>query len=147
MLSDVHLVLAIGVLVLNLGAGVWGGVAWLRRDPSIVFWYLIRAAQVVVVLQVAVGLVLLAGGRSAPDPLHVVYGVAPLVISLVSEAMRVGAAQRVLDGVEGDLDALEQGQQAAIARRVVRQEMGIMSIGALLITTLALRAAVTGGLV
>ena len=147
MLSDVHVVLAAGVLVLNLATGAWGGVAWLRRDPSIVFWYLLRVAQVVVVLQVAIGLVLLAGGRAAPDPLHVVYGVAPLVISLVSEGMRVGVAQRVLDEVEGDLDALEEREQAAIARRVVRQEMGIMSIGALLITTLALRAGVTGGLV
>ena len=147
MLSDVHVALAIAVLALNLAAGAWGGVAWLRRDPSIVFWYLLRAAQVVVVVQVAIGLLLLAGGRSAPDPLHVVYGVAPLVISLVSEAMRVGVAQRVLDEVEGDLDALDPSEQSAIARRVVRQEMGIMSIGALLITTLALRAAATGGLV
>ena len=147
MLSDIHVVLAVGVLVLNLAAGAWGGIAWLRQDPSVGFWYVLRAAQVVVVLQVAVGLVLLAGGRVAPDPLHVVYGVAPLVISLVSEGMRVGVAQRVLDEVEGDLDALEEREQAAIARRVVRQEMGIMSIGALLITTLALRAAATGGLV
>jgi len=82
---------------------------------------------------------------SAPDALHVVYGIAPLVVALVTEAMRVGAGQRELSGV-GDFEALERHEQAVLARRVVRREMGIMAVGALLIVTLALRAAGTGGL-
>jgi hypothetical protein len=65
------------------------------------------------------------------------------VVSLVSEGMRVGAAQRELDELEDgrDLEALERAEQARIARRVVRREMGVMTVGALLIVTLALRAA------
>lgn len=133
------------MLATNLVAGGWGGVAWLRREPSVIFWYLLRVAQVVVVVQVLLGLVLLASGRRAQGSLHVLYGVAPLVVALVSEAMRVGAAQRELAGV-GDLDTLERREQALLARRVVLREMGIMSVGALLIVTLALRAASTGGL-
>jgi hypothetical protein len=144
-LSNIHEVLAVAVLATNLAAGVWGGVAWLRSEPSVVFWYLLRVAQVVVVIQVVIGLLLLGGGRRAPDALHVVYGVAPLVVALVSEAMRVGAAQRELADV-GDVEALERHEQAAVARRVVRREMGIMAVGALVIVTLALRAAGTGGL-
>lgn len=143
-MSQVHLVLGVAVLAANLVAGAWGGVAWLRREPSVIFWYLLRVAQVVVVLQVGLGLALLAGGRAAPDSLHVLYGAAPLVVALVSEAMRVGAAQGELAQV-GDLDALEPREKALLARRVVLREMGIMAVGALLIVTLALRAGGTAG--
>ncbi len=72
------------------------------------------------------------------------YGVAPLVITLVSEAMRAGIAARELEDVE-DVDALERGQQVALAKRVALGEMGVMTVGALLILTLALRAYQTGG--
>jgi len=142
-MTGVHAALGIAVIAANLLAGVWGGVAWLRREPSIIFWYLLRAAQVIVVAQVAVGLALILTGREAPDQLHFVYGIAPLVVSLVSEGMRVGAAQRELEDLEDgrDLESLERSEQAAIARRVVRREMGVMTVGALLIVTLALRAA------
>lgn len=139
-MTDVHVVLGVVVLASNALAGTWGGVAWLRRSPSTVFWYLLRVAQAVVVLQVAVGLALLLSGRESPDGLHFVYGIAPLVVALVSEGMRVGAAQRELDDVP-DLDALERHEQVLVARRVVRREMGIMAVGALLIVSLALRAA------
>ena len=33
----------------NLLAGAWGAIAWLRRRPSVAFWYLLRVAQVAVV--------------------------------------------------------------------------------------------------
>jgi hypothetical protein len=144
LLSQVHLIVGIAVLASNLVAGAWGGVAWLRREPSVIFWYLLRAAQATVVVQVLLGMALLAGGRRAPDSLHFLYGVAPLVVALVSEAMRVGAAQREL-AEAGDLEALERREQALLARRVVMREMGIMAVGALLIVTLALRAAGTSG--
>lgn len=141
-MTELHVVLGVAVLVTNAAAGAWGGVAWLRRAPSAGFWYLLRVAQAVVVLQVAVGLALLLAGRESPDDLHFVYGIAPLVVSLVSEGMRVGAAQRELDEVP-DIDALGRVEQVALARRVVRREMGIMAVGALLIVSLALRAALT----
>jgi hypothetical protein len=143
-LKDVHLVVGIAVLGLNLLTGVWGGIAWARRDPSVWFWYLLRAAQAVVVVQVTLGLILLATNHRAHDQLHYVYGVSLLVVSLVTEGMRVGAAQRELEDVE-DVDALTPHEQRLIAHRVVLREMGLMTIGALLITTLALRAAMTGG--
>ncbi len=66
------------------------------------------------------------------------------MITLVSEGMRLGAAQRELEDVE-DVDALERTEQIAIARRVALAEMGVMTIGVLLILTLALRAYQTGG--
>jgi hypothetical protein len=136
--------LGIAVLVANAVAAGWGGVGWIRKRPSITFWPLLRVAQAVVVVQVLLGLLLLASGESSPDGLHVIYGLAPLIVSLVSEGMRVGAAQRELEGVE-NLEDLERSQQMAIARRVSLNEMGVMTVGLLLILTLALRAYQTGG--
>ncbi len=52
--------------------------------------------------------------------------------------------QRELDE-EDDVDALERREQAALARRVVLREMGVMTVDALLILTLSLRAASTSG--
>ena len=134
------------MLVSNAIAAGWGALAWLRKDAraSIAFWPLLRVAQASVVVQAVVGFILLARGLAAPDGLHAVYGIAPLVISLFSEGMRAGVAQRELDGVE-DVDALERGEQVALARRVALGEMGVMTVGALLILTLALRAYQTGG--
>jgi hypothetical protein len=140
------MVVGIAVLVANLAAAGWGAVGWLRKDAraSIVFWPLLRLAQATVVVEAVVGFLLLARGASAPDGLHVAYGVAPLVIAFVSEAMRAGVAQRELEGVD-DLDGLERREQIALARRVALGEMGVMTVGALLIVTLALRAYQTGG--
>ena len=134
------------MLASNLIAAAWGAVGWVRKDAaaSIVFWPLLRVAQALVVVQVVVGLLLLARGASAPDGLHVVYGVSPLLITLLSEGMRAGVAQKELEDVD-DVDALERREQVALARRVALGEMGVMTIGALLILTLALRAYQTGG--
>ena len=138
------MILGIAVLATNGVAAAWGAIAWLRRTPSVGFWYPLRLAQAVVAVQVVVGFILVARGASAPDGLHIAYGVAPLVITLVSEGMRAGAAGRELEGVE-DVDSLTREEQVAIARRVALTEMGVMTVGALLILTLALRAHQTGG--
>ncbi|CAN5492438.1 hypothetical protein BH20ACT19_BH20ACT19_03170 [soil metagenome] len=143
-MSGLHMWVGIAVLASNGVAGAWGAVAWLRKRVSGPFWYLLRVAQATVAVQVAIGLLLLARGDTAPDGLHIAYGVAPLVITLVSEGMRLGAAQRELEDVD-DVDALERSEQVAIARRVALAEMGVMTVGVLLILTLALRGYQTGG--
>lgn len=140
------MVVGIAVLATNLVAAGWGVIGWLRKDAraSIVFWPLLRLAQATVVIQAVVGFLLVARGASSPDGLHIVYGVAPLVVALVSEGMRVGIAQRELEGVD-DLEALERSEQITLAKRIALGEMGVMTVGALLILTLALRAYQTGG--
>jgi hypothetical protein len=138
--------LGIAVLVTNAVAAGWGAVGWLRKNAraALVFWPLLRVAQACVVVQAVLGLLLLARGESAPDGLHVIYGITPLFVSLISEGMRAGVAQHELEDVE-DVDALDRPAQIALARRVALGEMGVMTIGALLILTLALRAYQTGG--
>ena len=141
-----HAAVGIAVLVANAAAAGWGAVGWLRHNPraAITFWPLLRVAQATVVIQVVIGLLLLARGEHAPDGLHVIYGITPLFVSLISEAMRAGVAQRELEGVE-DVDALSRAEQVTLARKVALGEMGVMTVGALLILTLALRAYQTGG--
>ena len=144
-MSGVHAVLGVSVLGANLLAAGWGAVAWLRKEPSVWFWYLLRVAQAVVVVQVVLGFILFARGLRAPDGLHVVYGIAPLVVTFFSEGMRAGVAHAVLVDVE-DVDSLSPDDQRTVARQVVLREIGVMTVGALLIVTLALRAVQSGGL-
>jgi hypothetical protein len=140
--------MAVGIAVLatNAAAAIWGGVAWIRRIPSVIFWYLLRVAQGVVILQVALGLFLLIGqGKRASSDLHYLYGVSLLVIALVAEAFRAGVAQREIERREiDDVESLDRRDQVLLARTVVRNEMGIMTISLIAVVTLALRAFATG---
>lgn len=142
-MDKVHLAIGISVLVTNLVAGAWGGVAWIRRRPSVAFWYLLRVAQATVVLQVIAGTILLMSGREAPDGLHYLYGVLPLLVTLLAEAARSGAAERELTGL--DFESLPKDRQRLIAFAIVRRETGIMAVSTLIVLFLALRAAATSG--
>jgi hypothetical protein len=140
-LAAVHLVVGVAVIALNLLAGGWGGIAWLKQRPSVSFWYVLRAAQVAVVLQVLAGAVLVLLGEEATGALHYVYGLAPLLVSLLAEGARAGAAERELGEI--DFQTLPRERQRALALAIVRREMGIMALSAWVIFFLALRAAGT----
>src|ERR1044072_10041404 len=92
----IHIAVGICLLGLNLAAGVLGGVAWFRSRPSIPFWYLLRAAQASVFLQVLLGGLLIFTNHEAGDELHYLYGLLPLLVSFLAEGARTGAAQREL---------------------------------------------------
>ena len=139
----VHLAVGIAVLGANLLAGAWGGEAWVRHRPSVGFWYALRVAQAVVVLQVGLGAILLLSGREASSGLHYLYGILPILVSLLAEAVRSGAAERELVGL--DFEALPRDRRQRIALAIVRRETGIMAVSALVIVLLALRAATTAG--
>jgi heme A synthase len=139
----VHLVVGCAVIMLNLVAFVVGGIAWYRDRPSIRFWYLLRAAQAAVFLQAMLGGLLVFTGHKPDDDLHYLYGILPLVVSLIAEAARTGAAERELGDV--DLEALPEADQQSLALAIVRREMGIMAVSCGVILFLALRAAGTSG--
>ena len=142
-MTDVHLAVGILVIASNLVAGVWGSIAWLRSVPSVGFWYALRIAQAAVVLQVALGAILLLSGHEAESGLHYLYGLLPLGISLLAEGARAGAAERELEVL--DFESLPKSRQQAVALAIVRRETGIMAVSALVILGLAIRAATTGG--
>ena len=138
-MEALHLIAAIAVLVTNAVAGIWGAVSWYRREPSVGFWYLLRSAQIAVVLQITIGALLLLDGREAADGLHYVYGVLPVVITLLAEGARIQATEHEIEGL--DFDSLPRERQAAVAAAISRRETGIMAVSALVILGLALRAA------
>jgi heme A synthase len=139
----VHLVVGCSVIAFNLLAGIFGGFAWFRDRASVPFWYLLRAAQVSVFVQVALGGLLVFTGHEASDDLHYLYGVLPLVVSFLAEGARAGAAERELGDV--DFESLSEDAQRAMALAIVRREMGIMAVSCGVILFLALRAAATSG--
>lgn len=142
-MAPVHLVVGCAVIVLNLAAFAAGGIAWYRDRPSVPFWYLLRAAQVAVFLQVMLGGLLVFTGHKPDDSLHYLYGILPLVVSLIAEAARTGAAERELGDV--DFESLPPESQQDLALAIVRREMGIMAVSCGVILFLALRAAGTSG--
>jgi heme A synthase len=140
---EVHLVVGCALIVLNLLAGAIGGLAWYRDRPSIPFWYLLRAAQASVVLQAALGGLLVIAGHKPDEDLHYLYGILPLLVSFLAEGARVGAAEREVRDI--DMEALSAEGQEAVALAIVRREMGIMAVSCGVILFLALRAAGTSG--
>ena len=141
-MTTVHLIVGIGVIAANLVAGVWGGLTWVRRRPSVGFWYALRIAQAAVVLQVLLGAILLILDHEA-EGLHYLYGVLPLLVTFLAEGVRAGAATQELTGL--DFEALPRDRQRTIALAIARRETGIMAASALIVLFLALRAAGTSG--
>jgi hypothetical protein len=136
---EVHLVVGVSLIALNLAAFAVGGVAWLRSQASVPFWYLLRAAQVAVFLQALLGGLLMFTGHESTSDIHYLYGLLPLLVSFLAEGARTGAAEREL----GDLDfeSLPASEQESLAMAIVRREMGIMAVSCGVILFLGLRAA------
>jgi hypothetical protein len=137
---EVHLIVGIALLATNLVAGVWGGIAWLQRQPTVGFWTALRIAQASVILQALLGLGLAFTGHQASD-LHYLYGALPLLVSFLAELARAGAAQQELGELE--FRSLPASRQKQVALAIVRREMGIMAVACLVVFGLALRAAGT----
>jgi hypothetical protein len=138
---------AIALAVLNAIPGLLGGWRWYRFQSSRSFWILLRVAQVgALVYAVAVG-ALGVGGQSSTDELFYLYALLPLAIGFVAEQLRVASAQTILDQRElpnaQAVGELPEDEQHEIVALIVRREMGVMTLSALVVVFLALRAAET----
>ena len=140
----IHIAVGICLIGLNLAAGLVGGIAWFRKQPSIPFWYLLRAAQVSVFLQALLGGLLVVTGHEPKEQLHYLYGILPLVVSFIAEGARFGAAERELGAV--DPESIPEAERETVVEAILRREMGIMAVSCWVIFFLALRAATTSGL-
>lgn len=145
-MKQVHLVVGVLSIVLMVVVAVYGGWAWWRVRPRPSFWRLLRVAQLVVIVQVALGGILVATGHK-PGHLHVLYGLLPLGVSLIAESLRAASAQMVLDarGYESAqaVGKQPQDEQQAVVVAIMRREFGLVAIAALVIVVLLLRAAQT----
>jgi heme A synthase len=145
-MKDVHLIVGAVAIALTAMAAAWGAWCWWRARSSAWFWRLLRASQAAVVIQAALGGVLVLMGYKPPG-LHVLYGVLPLLVSFFAEQLRVSAAQMVLDqrGYESTkaVGRLPATEQQAVVDAILQRELGIMALGALVNVVLLARAAMT----
>lgn len=145
-MKDVHVVVGILSIALNVIAAMFGGWCWWRAEPNPRFWRVLRTAQLVVVLEVVLGGVLELIGRKAPS-LHVLYGVLPLLVSILAESLRASTAQMVLDsrGFESadEVGELPADEQRGIVATIVQREIGVMALSAVVVVVLLARAAAT----
>jgi hypothetical protein len=138
---------ALALAALNVLAGVFGAWRWQRCEGSRTFWTLLRTAQLAAVLYAAAIGALAAAGRTSGDHLFYLYALLPLAVSFVAEQLRVASAQTILDQREiADARALgemPESEQHRVVTLIVRREMGVMALSALVVAFLALRAAAT----
>ncbi len=146
--KDVHIAVGAIAIALNVAACLYGAWCWRTVRHSVWFWRLLRAGQAAVVVQVALGGVLVLLGHK-PKGLHVLYGVLPLLVGLIAEQLRVASAQMVLDarGLRSsrEVGKLPEAEQRVVALSVLQRELGIMVLAALVVVVLLARAAMTAG--
>jgi hypothetical protein len=148
---------ALVVAALNLVSGVLGATIWRRGSglgeggstagPAGAFWVMLRVGQgSALALAIAVGS-LAAAGKYSSEHLFYLYALLPLAVGFVAEQLRVASAQTILDqrGLEGSeaVGALPEAEQQALVAAIVRREVGVMALSALVVVLLALRAAST----
>jgi hypothetical protein len=138
---------ALAVAVLNALPGLLGGWRWYRGEASRAFWVLLRVGQgSAITLAVAVGSLAVAGHYSS-ERLVYLYALLPLAVAFVAEQLRVISAQTILDRRElADARAvgeLPEDEQRAVVAEIMRRELGVMTLSALVVVFLALRAAGT----
>lgn len=143
-MKDVHIVIGVLAIALNVLAFAWGGWCWWTSRPSLWFWRLLRSAQAIIVLEAALGGVLLAIGEKASS-LHIIYGLLPLAVSFIGEQLRISSAQMILDarGFENTqaVGRLPRDEQQEVVVAIVRREIGVMALAAFVIVVLLVRAA------
>jgi hypothetical protein len=149
--SEAIVAAALVVAALNGACGLLGGWLWLRDAAAVpaarVFWVLLRVAQgSALTLAIAVGS-LAAAGKSPREDLFYLYALLPLAVAFIAEQLRALSAQTILDqrGLAGAaaVGELPQDDQRLLVGQILRREMGVMALSALVVVFLALRGAAT----
>jgi hypothetical protein len=113
--------------------------------PSEAAWPLLRAGQALAVVQaVAAGGLAIAGFAPA-DGLYWLYALLPVAIGFVAEQLRIVSAEQVLENRElpdaEAVGALPEAEQRSVVLAIMRRELGVMALAALVVACLSLRAA------
>lgn len=149
--KDAVVLAALVVAALNGAAGLLGAYLWYRGDATgsgaRVFWLSLRVGQGAALLfAVAIG-ALAAAGETSSEHLFYLYALLPLAIAFVAEQLRVASAQTILDqrGLQDSaaVGRLPEAEQRELLLAVVRREIGVMALSALVVLGLTLRAAST----
>jgi hypothetical protein len=138
---------ALALATLDGVVGLFGALRWYRVAPSREFWLGVRAGQALALAYAALVGVLLLGHERPASSIYYLYALLPIAIGFVAEQLRLVAADQVL--AARDLDdaqqvaTLPEPEQQAIVIAILRREMGVMALAALVVCVLALRAAGT----
>jgi len=143
-MRDVAVVAALVTAAANALAALVGGWRWWAGEPSQAFWIAVRLGQATAIALAVVAGVAAASGFAPSDGLFWLYAVLPVVVGLVAEGFRAASAQTVLDA-RGLPDAqavgrLEEAEQRAIVATILRRELAVMALAAVVVAFLALRA-------
>jgi hypothetical protein len=146
---------ALTVSALNALSGLLGASIWYRAGQGAeptgalarAFWAMLRVGQgSALLLAVAVGS-LAAAGKYSSEHLFYLYALLPLAVGFVAEQLRITSAQTILDqrGLENAaaVGELPEAEQHELVGTIVRREIGVMALSALVVVFLALRAAST----
>jgi hypothetical protein len=143
-MADAASVGALVVAGVNALAGAFGALMWWLVRPSRAFWVLARAGQAT-----AIGLAILAAvgavtGFHPADGLFWLYALLPVAVGFVAEQFRLASAQAVLDARELEdaqaVGRLDEAGQRSVVLAILRREMGVMALAAIVVAFLALRA-------
>jgi len=145
-MKTIHIIIGVASIVLMGAAGLLGAWLYWRAETSVWFWRLLRAGQAVVVLVAVLGGILQLGHHKSPS-IHVIYGLLPLAVSFIAEQLRIASAQMILDsrGFESSAEVgrLPEDEQRRVVVSIVQREVGVMTLAALVIVVLLIRAAGT----
>jgi hypothetical protein len=138
---------ALVVAVVNGLAGLFGALLWYRRAPSREFWLGVRGGQALVLAYALLVGVLIVTGHQPSNSLFYVYALVPVAVGFVAEQLRIVAADQVLTARDLDdaqaVAGLPEREQREIVLAILRREMGVMALAAIVVCVLALRAAGT----
>src|SRR3954469_8295017 len=143
-MADAAAAAALVTAAVNAVAAAFGGWRWWTVAPSRAFWVLARSGQAGAIVLAAVAGVAAATGFDPADRLFWLYAILPVAVGFVAEQFRAASAQTVLDA-RGLPDAqavggLDEAGQREIVATILRREVAIMGLAALVVAFLALRA-------
>ena len=132
------------VAAANALTGAVGAWLWWRVEPAERWWPALRGCQVLCgLLAVSAGVLYLAG-FDPDDGLFWLYVLLPVAVNFFAEQLRIVSAQTVLDARDlpdaKAVGALPEHEQRSVVLQIVRREMGVMTLGALVAAFLAVRA-------
>jgi hypothetical protein len=136
---------AFAALAVNGAAAGFAGLRWWQVQPSEAAWPLLRAGQALAVLQAVAAGGLVVAGFAPADGLYWLYALLPVVVGFVAEQLRIVSAEQVLENRElpdaQAVGALPEAEQRSVVLAIVRRELGVMALAALVVAFLSLRAA------
>ena len=136
---------ALDTFAVNVVAAAYAGLCWWQVRTARAVWPLLRAGQVVAGLQALLAGILFAAGFRPADELFWLYALLPVAIGFVAEQLRIASAEQVLENRDlpdaKAVGALPESEQRSVVLAVVRREIGVMALAALVVAFLALRAA------